>query len=149
VTFWPSSDEVYKLLKYAMDPKAFRENYGNVDQEARQAVERRQGHQGPGLRLAQEHLHRAAAVLRRLHDGAQDADIRRAGRARVMALFGDSITTDHISPAGSIKEASPTGTYLKDNGVQNGRFQQLRRARRGNHEVMMAGRPVATCASRT
>jgi aconitate hydratase len=58
--------------------------------------------------------------------------------ARVMALFGDSITTDHISPAGSIKEASPTGAYLKSNGVMKADFNSYG-ARRGNHEVMMRG----------
>jgi aconitate hydratase len=55
-----------------------------------------------------------------------------------MALFGDSITTDHISPAGSIKESSPAGQWLLAHGVQKADFNSYG-ARRGNHEVMMRG----------
>jgi aconitate hydratase len=58
--------------------------------------------------------------------------------ARVLALLGDSITTDHISPAGSIKKDSPAGQYLMANGVQPADFNQYG-ARRGNHEVMVRG----------
>jgi aconitate hydratase len=58
--------------------------------------------------------------------------------ARIMALFGDSITTDHISPAGSIKEKSPGGQYLIDHGVTKADFNSYG-SRRGNHEVMMRG----------
>jgi aconitate hydratase len=56
----------------------------------------------------------------------------------VLALLGDSITTDHISPAGSIKKDSPAGKYLMEHGVQPGDFNSYG-ARRGNHEVMMRG----------
>ncbi|GLK77026.1 aconitate hydratase A [Methylopila jiangsuensis] len=59
-------------------------------------------------------------------------------KARVMGLFLDSITTDHISPAGSIKEASPAGHYLRDHQVRPADFNQYG-TRRGNHEVMMRG----------
>jgi aconitate hydratase len=58
--------------------------------------------------------------------------------ARVLALLGDSITTDHISPAGSIKKDSPAGKYLIAHGVQPADFNSYG-ARRGNHEVMMRG----------
>jgi aconitate hydratase len=58
--------------------------------------------------------------------------------ARVLGLFGDKITTDHISPAGSIKAASPAGKYLTANGVKPADFNQYG-TRRGNHEVMMRG----------
>jgi aconitate hydratase len=58
--------------------------------------------------------------------------------ARVLGLFGDSITTDHISPAGSIKEQSPAGEYLRDHQVRPRDFNQYG-TRRGNHEVMMRG----------
>jgi aconitate hydratase len=58
--------------------------------------------------------------------------------ARILGLFGDKITTDHISPAGSIKAASPAGKYLTGNGVQPMDFNQYG-TRRGNHEVMMRG----------
>ena len=58
--------------------------------------------------------------------------------AAIMALFGDSITTDHISPAGSIKESSPAGEWLKSRGVMKADFNSYG-ARRGNHDVMMRG----------
>jgi aconitate hydratase len=58
--------------------------------------------------------------------------------ARVLGVFGDSITTDHISPAGSIKASSPAGEYLRDHQVPTSEFNQYG-ARRGNHEVMMRG----------
>lgn len=59
-------------------------------------------------------------------------------QAYVLALFGDSITTDHISPAGSIKASSPAGLYLKSKGVDEKDFNSYG-SRRGNHEVMMRG----------
>jgi aconitate hydratase len=58
--------------------------------------------------------------------------------ARTLAVFGDSITTDHISPAGAIKPDSPAGRYLLENGVSRAEFNSYG-ARRGNHEVMMRG----------
>jgi aconitate hydratase len=58
--------------------------------------------------------------------------------ARVLALLGDSVTTDHISPAGAIKADSPAGEYLRQHGVAQGDFNSLG-SRRGNHEVMMRG----------
>src|SRR5207302_2593752 len=58
--------------------------------------------------------------------------------ARALAIFGDSITTDHISPAGSIKETSPAGRWLIEHGVTKADFNSYG-ARRGNHEVMMRG----------
>jgi aconitate hydratase len=58
--------------------------------------------------------------------------------ARALAVFGDSVTTDHISPAGGIKPTSPAGLYLTEHGVQKADFNSYG-ARRGNHEVMMRG----------
>jgi aconitate hydratase len=58
--------------------------------------------------------------------------------ARVLAILGDSVTTDHISPAGNIKVDSPAGTYLQENGVARGDFNSYG-SRRGNHEVMIRG----------
>ncbi len=69
---------------------------------------------------------------------AQPAPVAELAGARVLALVGDSITTDHISPAGSIKAASPAGSYLVERGVAPADFNSYG-ARRGNHEVMMRG----------
>lgn len=65
-------------------------------------------------------------------------DISDIRSARVMALLGDSVTTDHISPAGNIAPSSPAGLYLKDHGVERKDFNSYG-SRRGNHEVMMRG----------
>jgi aconitate hydratase len=68
----------------------------------------------------------------------QPSPLRDIAGARVLAVLGDSITTDHISPAGSIKKDSPAGKYLIERGVQPADFNSYG-ARRGNHEVMMRG----------
>jgi len=72
------------------------------------------------------------------HITMETSPVRDITGARVLALLGDSITTDHISPAGSIKKDSPAGKYLMARGVQPGDFNSYG-ARRGNHEVMMRG----------
>jgi aconitate hydratase len=69
---------------------------------------------------------------------AEPAPVQDVRGARVLGLFGDSITTDHISPAGSIKASSPAGKYLQEKGVAPKDFNSYG-ARRGNHEVMMRG----------
>jgi len=69
---------------------------------------------------------------------AEPGGIKPIVAARVLALLGDSVTTDHISPAGAIKADSPAGQYLVENGVQPGDFNSYG-SRRGNHEVMMRG----------
>src|SRR5690606_33265821 len=68
----------------------------------------------------------------------EPAPLRDVNGARVLALLGDSVTTDHISPAGAIKADSPAGQYLIANGVQPRDFNSYG-SRRGNHEVMMRG----------
>ncbi|HIQ52660.1 MAG TPA: aconitate hydratase, partial [Pseudomonas pachastrellae] len=66
------------------------------------------------------------------------APLQPVEKARVLAVFGDSITTDHISPAGNIKASSPAGEYLQAQGVEPDDFNSYG-SRRGNHEVMMRG----------
>ena len=82
-------------------------------------------------------LHPQAAVLRGPDAGAGAARPTSRG-ARVLAVLGDSVTTDHISPAGSIKTDSPAGKYLIAHGVEPRDFNSYG-ARRGNHEVMVRG----------
>ena len=69
---------------------------------------------------------------------AEPAEVTDISGARVLALLGDSVTTDHISPAGSIKADSPAGRYLADHGVDRKDFNSYG-SRRGNHEVMIRG----------
>ena len=105
---WPSSDEIAAVMQFATDPATYRRLYGDFtkDNPLWNAIPTIAG---PCLRVRRVDLHRRTAVLRRFHDAARrDA---RNQRARALCIFGDSVTTDHISPAGSIK---PTfaGRYL-------------------------------------
>ncbi|WP_221219421.1 aconitate hydratase [Prauserella isguenensis] len=70
--------------------------------------------------------------------GAEPEPVTDISGARVLALLGDSVTTDHISPAGAIKEDSPAGRYLKEHGLERKDFNSYG-SRRGNHEVMIRG----------
>ncbi|WP_028313040.1 aconitate hydratase AcnA [Derxia gummosa] len=134
---WPTSDEIARLMKYAMNGKAFRDNYAKVDAEPGKLWEKISGTSG------QVYDWPASTYIAKppFFDSfgmAPEAAASAIRGARVMALFGDSITTDHISPAGSIKEASPGGQYLVGNGVMKADFNSYG-SRRGNHEVMMRG----------
>ncbi|HEV6965787.1 aconitate hydratase AcnA [Roseateles sp.] len=134
---WPTSDEVYQLMKYAMDPKAFKANYDKVAKEPGKLWDAIQGVQGQVYDWP-----RSTYIARPpfFKDFTMQPPPLVAGvkGARIMALFGDSITTDHISPAGSFKETTPAGKYLIENGVGKVDFNSYG-ARRGNHEVMMRG----------
>ena len=147
---WPTSDEIYKLLKYAMKGKAFRENYAKVKTEPGKLWDKIKGVSGQAYNWPTSTY---IAEPPFFADFAMDSVAARAGSsgatgpngtetavqgARIMALFGDSITTDHISPAGSIKESSPAGQWLLAHGVQKADFNSYG-ARRGNHDVMMRG----------
>ena len=146
---WPTSDEIYDLLKFAMNGKAYRDNYARVKTEPGELWEKIKGVAGNAYTWPQstyiaeppffadfelKHARKAANTSR----AAAVASQERVVGARIMALFGDSITTDHISPAGSIQESSPAGQWLIRNGVMKADFNSYG-ARRGNHEVMMRG----------
>lgn len=140
---WPSSDEVHKLMKYAMNGKAFRSNYEKVDAEPGKLWENIHGVTGAtytwpdSTYIAEPPFFDGFSLDVKQPEGRADSPYAVHG-ASVMALFGDSITTDHISPAGSIKESSPAGLWLKEHGVQKADFNSYG-SRRGNHEVMMRG----------
>ena len=133
---WPTEREIQETMLKAVNAKMFREQYADVFS----GDERWRSLKVPtGDRFAWEP---DSTYIRNppFFDGvtlepAPLADIR-GGRA--LALLGDSITTDHISPAGSIKKDSPAGRYLIAHGVQPSDFNSYG-ARRGNHEVMMRG----------
>ncbi|MCG3189914.1 MAG: Aconitate hydratase A [Burkholderiaceae bacterium] len=137
---WPTSDEVHALLKYAMNPKAFQANYGKVKSEPGELWGQIKGVSGqvydwPGSTyIARPPFFEGFTP----QPPAQPVGGHGVRGARIMALFGDSITTDHISPAGSIKEASPAGQYLVGHGVPKADFNSYG-SRRGNHDVMMRG----------
>jgi aconitate hydratase len=134
---WPSSEEVYALLKFAMNPKVFKENYEKVASEPGKLWEKINGVTGQvytwpsSTYIAQPPFFEGFTMEPQVHEVGVKG-------ARAMALFGDSITTDHISPAGSIKESSPAGLWLKERGVLKADFNSYG-SRRGHHEVMMRG----------
>ncbi len=133
---WPTNKEIETFIRKSITPKMFKARYGDVfkgDKNWR-AVKASAGEtydwdnkstyvQNPPYFQSMQKTPTAVTDIK---------------SARILGLFGDKITTDHISPAGSIKAASPAGKYLVDNGVNPIDFNQYG-TRRGNHEVMMRG----------
>jgi aconitate hydratase len=132
---WPTSDEIDALMKYAMNPKTFKRLYGNLtkDHVLWNKVPSSEGqvYDWPKSTYIAEPPFFDAFAMSPTAAGSIKG-------ARALGLFGDSITTDHISPAGSIKEQSPAGKFLLENGVIKADFNSYG-ARRGNHDVMMRG----------
>jgi aconitate hydratase len=132
---WPTSDEIYKLMKFAMDAKTFKRLYSDFTKDnklwAKVTTTKGQVYNWPGSTYIAE-----PPFFDNFEMTPSAVPIIKG--ARVLGLFGDSITTDHISPAGSIKEKSPAGQYLLDNKVIKADFNSYG-ARRGNHDVMMRG----------
>ena len=134
---WPTSDEVHALMRHALDPGSFRAAYGKLRDEPGRLWQQVRGGSGkvyawPTSTYIAEPPFFAGFTM---EPGTLPSGI--AG-ARIIALFGDSITTDHISPAGSFSEATPAGRWLLEQGVQKADFNSYG-ARRGHHEVMMRG----------
>ena len=134
---WPSSEEIAALMKFAMNGQVYKANYDKVASEPGALWAKIRGVTGqvynwpPSTYIAEPPFFEGFEM----QPPPPPAAIK---GARAMALFGDSITTDHISPAGSIKESSPAGIWLKENGVTKADFNSYG-SRRGNHDVMMRG----------
>jgi len=133
---WPAADEVAHLVESAVRSEMFTSSYDQVFD----GDERWSSLDVPtGDRFAWDP---DSTYVRDppYFDGmpADPAPIQDIERARVLAKLGDSVTTDHISPAGSIKESSPAGAYLTEHGVEKPGFNSYG-SRRGNHEVMVRG----------
>ena len=134
---WPSNKEIAGTLARSLTSEMFRKRYGNVLE-------------GPaewrGVRAASDgqtyHWDPASTYVRNppYFEGMpkQPGVLRDVAGARILAVLGDSITTDHISPAGSIKRDGPAGVYLTSHHVGPPEFNSYG-ARRGNHEVLMRG----------
>jgi aconitate hydratase len=133
---WPSEDEVARTVEEAVQSDMFRKSYGEVFD----GDERWNGLDVPtGDRFAwaddSTYVRLPPYFQGMPKEPAALSDIE---GARVLAKLGDSVTTDHISPAGSIKKDGPAGRYLVDHGVEVKDFNSYG-SRRGNHEVMMRG----------
>ncbi len=133
---WPTQQEITQTIAASIDAQMFEKSYGNVFNgnemwnEIPTAGGEAYSWSDDSTYIAHppffEHLKMAPEPLREIH------------KARVLGFFGDSITTDHISPAGNIAKNSPAGKWLEAHGVQPYDFNQYG-TRRGNHEVMMRG----------
>jgi aconitate hydratase len=132
---WPTSQEIYDCMKYAMDAKTFRRLYGNVA-EANPMWKSIPSPRGDAYTWPASTYIAEPPFFKDF--SMQPGGASPVRNARVLGVFGDSITTDHISPAGSIKPTSPAGTYLLEHDVAVPDFNSYG-ARRGNHEVMMRG----------
>jgi aconitate hydratase len=133
---WPSDAEVQELMTRSIDSQMFRQSYASVFK----GDENWAGIQvGAGQRYAWDPGSTYVKHPPYFEGmGMTPAPLADVHGARVLALLGDSVTTDHISPAGNIAKSSPAARYLIERGVQPKDFNSYG-ARRGNHEVMMRG----------
>ena len=133
---WPSNDEIRALIDANIDDAMFRSRYGNVyaGDTRWQAIEVT-GSDTYQWRAGSTYIANPPYFEGMTMTPAPVGDII---EAKPLAILGDSITTDHISPAGSIKATSPAGIYLQEHQVSKADFNSYG-ARRGHHEVMMRG----------
>jgi len=133
---WPSEQEVAATIRSSLDSASFRARYASVFEgdDLWRSVPVSAGEtfawDADSTYVLQPPFFE--------HMGLEPSPIEEIADARVLALLGDSVTTDHISPAGSIRPSSPAGEYLSSHGVGREDFNSYG-ARRGNHEVMMRG----------
>jgi aconitate hydratase len=133
---WPSQREIEQAIQNSIDSNMFRKSYGEVftgDEHWRSLTVPK------GETYAWE---KGSTYIRRApyfdNMKVSPSPVDNITGARVLAVLGDSVTTDHISPAGSIKMDSPAGKYLTEHGVKPADFNSYG-SRRGNHEVMVRG----------
>jgi aconitate hydratase len=134
---WPTSKEIAKLMKFAMNSKVFKSNYADVKGNPGKLWEHVSTTEGNVYNWPASTYIAEPPFFDNFEMTPKVTNPNITG-ARALGVFGDSITTDHISPAGSIKEDGPAGKWLKENGVQKADFNSYG-SRRGNHEIMMRG----------
>jgi len=133
---WPTQDEIRAVIADSVNEEEFRKTYEAVfSGETRWNALASPEDKRYEWRADSTYIRKPPYFEGITSEPDALGDIR---AARVLALLGDSVTTDHISPAGAIKPDSPAGIYLKAHGVAAGDFNSLG-SRRGNHEVMMRG----------
>jgi aconitate hydratase len=133
---WPTMEEVGGLMHAALDPETYRRLYANFAEQNPMWNE---------IPTTTGLTYQWDPESTYIQDppffegfGAEVGEMEDLHGARPLAIFGDSVTTDHISPAGAIKATSPAGTYLQQRGVETADFNSYG-SRRGNHQVMMRG----------
>ncbi len=133
---WPSQKEIADVMKYATDPDMYKKVF-SAFQEGNPMWDEIPASVGSTYQWDEKSTY---VRLPPYFEGftMEPGKVSDVKGARVLGIFGDSITTDHISPAGGIRATSPAGKYLQDHGVAVADFNTYG-ARRGNHEVMMRG----------
>lgn len=133
---WPSAEEVQKTIDSSIDTEMFVRQYASVFD----GDERWKSIPTPVGNVFEWDAQSTYVRKPPYFDGmaVEPSPVSDISGARVLALLGDSVTTDHISPAGSIKADTPAGKYLESNGVGRADFNSYG-SRRGNHEVMIRG----------
>src|SRR5690606_22110348 len=133
---WPTKEEVAETVKKTVTPELFRKEYEHVFSDNKRWNE---------IKTSNEPLYNWDADSTYIQNppffenlSKELATIEPLRDLRVVGKFGDSVTTDHISPAGAIGKDTPAGKYLLEHGVQPREFNSYG-SRRGNHEVMMRG----------
>ncbi len=133
---WPTQQEIADTMAQCLGPDLFRNQYGSVFDGDAQWQELNVP-QGSRFAWDPDSTYvRNPPFFTKL--AAEPAQLRNIDVARVLAVLGDSVTTDHISPAGAIPKNGPAAKYLRDHGVDQSDWNTFG-ARRGNHEVMMRG----------
>ena len=132
---WPSNSEINDLLKSSLTAEQFKSSYKNIYEGEKEwknidVVKNNQYEWDESTYIANPPYFENMS--------AEDLEINEIKSARVLAYLGDSVTTDHISPAGNIKEDSPAGKYLISKNVKPNQFNSYG-SRRGNHQIMMRG----------
>lgn len=133
---WPTSEEIKTAISTALSPEMFQKRYANVFLGPKNWQEIKTAEGMTYKWEADSTYVKSPPLFVALPRTAQPVTDFKG--AKLLALLGDSITTDHISPAGDIKKSSPAGKYLVAHGVEPLEFNSYG-ARRGNHEVMMRG----------
>jgi aconitate hydratase len=133
---WPSAEEVDQVVRECVRREMFHREYERI-YEGDERWRAMQAPTGPSYRWDDASTYvREPPYFEGM--GASPEPLRDIVDARVLVMLGDSVTTDHISPAGSIPAASPAGRYLLEHGVERVDFNSYG-SRRGNHEVMVRG----------
>ncbi len=131
---WPSNTEINQTLSLCLTPEMFKERYKEIYK----------GDDNWKLinnsKKTTYDWNDTSTYIKHppFFDSQNKFELKDINEARILALLGDSVTTDHISPAGSIKEDSPAGLYLKERQINSKNFNSYG-SRRGNHEIMMRG----------
>jgi aconitate hydratase len=133
---WPSSQEIEKLIEEGLHPEMFTHRYANIMQDADswRTIKEKKGAQYPWDPKS-TYIQNPPYFEYFAKQMPKPQELR---GMRCLAIFGDSVTTDHISPAGNIKEDTPAGKYLLSLNVSKDEFNSYG-SRRGNHNVMMRG----------